>query len=684
VTTPFGDFGAPPDAIAWVSLLLAAVALVVALLPSLAEKILRLPERRLVVLLAVGAAALSAVYVHAYLRGGPRIIDATTYYLQARTLSEGRLAALVPSPTGSFRGRFLLASPDGHELYGLFPPGYPAILAVGFALGAPLAVGPLLAMALVAVTYGLALRVSGDKRTALLAAALSATSAVLRYHTADTMSHGWAAMLFGAALWASLGTSRASALFAGASLGWLVATRPVTGAVAFAVALAAAFTESANAPATPGLPAGGARFGAEPSALVRALLLVAGALGPIALFFVEQRAATGQWLRSSQLAYYALADGPPGCFRYGFGSGVGCVFEHGDFVRARLAHGYGLVAALGTTLRRLKMHLADAGNSEVFAPILAWAIAVAVRTPRIRLAAVGVLGTIGAYAPFYFDGNYPGGGARLFADVLPLEHVLIAAALARLGLSRFALPVAFAGFALHTAYDHGRLAAREGGRPLFERETLRRARVERGLVFVDTDHGFDLGFDPLATPKDAVVVARFRHDAHDALLWDRLGRPMAHVYEQPLVPGAAAAQVTPLTMTLPTVWRFEAEAEWPPLAVAGGSVEPVFPPCASSRRALALHPSPGERLRVRLEAPSPSAARYRIATAWVTPASGRTRAQVTRLGISWEVTSDTPPGGCQVVEGPLLQLSEQDDFIDISVDSAQVLDYVELAPEGAR
>ncbi len=34
-----------------------------------------------------------------------------------------------------------------------------------------------------------------------------------------------------------------------------------------------------------------------------------------------------------------------------------------------------------------------------------------------------------AYAPFYFDGDYPGGGARFFADILPLEHVLVGLAL---------------------------------------------------------------------------------------------------------------------------------------------------------------------------------------------------------------------------------------------------------------
>ena len=34
------------------------------------------------------SAALSAAYVVIYLRGGPRIVDATSYYLEARALSE--------------------------------------------------------------------------------------------------------------------------------------------------------------------------------------------------------------------------------------------------------------------------------------------------------------------------------------------------------------------------------------------------------------------------------------------------------------------------------------------------------------------------------------------------------------------------------------------------------------------
>jgi hypothetical protein len=57
---------------------------------------------------AFAAALLSIIYIAIYLRGGPRIIDATTYFLQGRALSHGDITWSVAEPTASFRGRFLL------------------------------------------------------------------------------------------------------------------------------------------------------------------------------------------------------------------------------------------------------------------------------------------------------------------------------------------------------------------------------------------------------------------------------------------------------------------------------------------------------------------------------------------------------------------------------------------------
>jgi hypothetical protein len=473
------------------------------------------------------------------------------------------------------------------------------------------------------------------------------------------MSHGWSALLFALAIWCALGRTRASPFVAGICAGWLVATRPVTGVLALSLAVAAV-----RAPR-------------------RALGVLAGALAPVALFLVEQHAVTGAWFRSSQTAYYALADGPPGCFRYGFGAGVGCVFEHGDFVRAHLARGYGFFAAAGTTLRRLKMHLADAGNCELFAPLVVWGAIAAARARRARLASLAVAGAIIAYVPFYFDGNYPGGGARFFADVLPFEHALLAVTLLRVGLARFALPLALAGFALHTAYDHERLAEREGGRPMFEPDVLRKAGVRSGLVFVDTDHGFALGHDPAARDARAgVVVARRRRDSHDLALWDRLGRPPAFAYELSLTPNAPPPALVSFVPRASPKWRFEAEAQWPPLVVERGSAVPSFPPCASAGRALALHPSAGEVMHVRLDAMLPAPGKYRISAGWVTPASGWVAAQVTFAGMPWRVEDRAPSGACTVTRNAVAVTIQAVEYIDVYSDSEQALDYLEMEPVG--
>ena len=180
--------------------------------------------------------------------------------------------------------------------------------------------------------------------------------------------------------------------------------------------------------------------------------------------------------------YYALSDGPEGCFRWGFGGDTGCVFEHGDFINARIPDGYfGLVAALGVTLRRLHHHLLDVANFEPLAFLAL--IPLAKKQARLATTLIGL--QVLAYLPFYFDGDYPGGGARFFADVLPVEH-----ALAMLGMSlvvknverglHVVLGLALAGFAVHGAFEHGKLRDRDGGVPLFEPDVITQRDLKTG------------------------------------------------------------------------------------------------------------------------------------------------------------------------------------------------------------
>jgi hypothetical protein len=594
-------------------------------------------RRRFLATAALAAALLSVAYVSSYLKGGPRIIDATTYFLQARAMSEGALAWPTLEPSASFRGRFLLQhdGPDGPTLGGIFPPGYPLVLAIGFWLGAPMIVGPLIGAALVVATYRLARALA--ERTApelaepiaRAAALLSVLCAALRYHTADTMSHGAAALGITTALVCSMRRKGPDfrihgrsglALLAGLCVGWVFSTRPVS---ALPIAIVTAWLLRRDR---------------------RRLALAAlGLLPGIGLLLASQRAVTGSWLRSTQRVYYAISDGPPGCFRWGFGEGTGCVFEHGDFVHARLEHGYGVVEALGTTLRRLWLHLLDVANLEPLA-LLVLVAAVSALRPRDAAAqgdagplraALAVVGLqVLAYVPFYFDGNYPGGGARFFADVLPIEHALVMIGVARLvrrrppasgGEVRFTraafvvLSLAGVGFSVHASYEHGKLRDRDGGRPMFEPDVLARASVSKGLVFVDTDHGFALGHDPKATPSTGILVARLRDDDRDRMLFEALDRPPTWLYR--LEPnaaegGAVAAKLTP--------WappehgkslRFEAEAEWPSLSQQGGLAVPAWvDACASRSRALVLVPSPadGNAARATIELPVPSKGRWSV------------------------------------------------------------------------
>lgn len=582
---------APADAAAWGAL---ALALVLAAVPRSRRLFEALDYRAFVTVAAGLAALLSGAYVAYYLRGGPRIIDATSYYLEARSLSEGHLAWQPKEPSASVAGRFLLRDglASGDRLAVIFPPGYPAVLALGFLVRAPMIVGPLLAASATLATGFLArtaLAAEQHDVAAKLAVALSVVCGVLRYHTADTMSHGLSACLVAVALGCALeirgGATdekkrRRSFLGCGAALGLLVCTRPASGlAVSLLVLLVLARD-------------------LDPKGLGAAAVAAAPFL---ALLVLHQRAATGG-LASSQTRYYAVSDGPPGCFDYGVGGAIGCGHEHGDFVRRYMPSGFDAKALLGTTGRRLAMHASDAMNAWPFVALLVLAIGWAIfRGGNVRLLALLIAAQIAVYAPFYFDGNYPGGGARFFADVLPAEHVLLAwlivdravaasPAVAALGASRvaaIAIALSIAGFALFGHASHEALRDREGGRPMFEPRVVRAAGIGGGVLFVGTDHGFALAYDADATASPTSIEAlRLRGDALDYFAWTERGRPPSFAYRFDASSGAAF--VEPYTPAVSD--RVEAENLWPAFEQRGASALPssTQEPCASSGRWLAI------------------------------------------------------------------------------------------------
>jgi hypothetical protein len=140
------------------------------------------------------------------------------------------------------------------------------------------------------------------------------------------------------------------------------------------------------------------------------------------------------------------------------------------------------------------------------------------------------------------------------------------------------IALALAGFAFRAGFDHAQLREREGGRPFFEPAALARAGVTRGLVFLDTDHGFALAFDP--APSSGLAFARYRGDDLDRMAWEAFGRPPAFRYRFHVPPsGVAEVGVEPLTLTpiaddVPL--NVEGESLWPPVAQERGWAFPAW------------------------------------------------------------------------------------------------------------
>jgi hypothetical protein len=337
------------------------------------------------------------------------------------------------------------------------------------------------------------------------------------------------------------------------------------------------------------------------------LALTVGVLPGVALLLLQQKSVTGEWLQSIQYVYYALSDFPADCFHYGFGSNVGCRFEHGEFIAQYMPEGYSLRAAIATTGRRIAAHLCDAANLEVFTcllPFIAWWGKS--RRPHVVLQA-GLLFQCLVYLPFYFDGNYPGGGARFFADVLPFEHLLLASFLTAYRVELLSLGMSLIGFSVHSVHAHEQLRDRDGGRPMFESALLAQAEpsTQQRLLYVDTDHGFNLAFDAVA----GWDVVRNRGDASDYRLWQTLGRPPSYRYEVSLdgqtPPALVAYAPAPSDV-------FQGASFWPALGLRNATLSPVASACFTGASSLLIRPFEGAVAQLEIELWAPEAGEYQM------------------------------------------------------------------------
>lgn len=260
-------------------------------------------------LLGVVAAAAIAL---GPLEGVPHVQDEVVYQLQARLLSRGTLWEEELLPRAAYHYEFVING--GGRRYGIFPNGWPAVLAVGTAVGAGFLVNPLLHALTVVAGAWLAFRAAG-RAAAFVAAPLLACCPGLLIQGASRMSHALCGLLalVATALLLTGEPRPRSAWLAGAAVGWVWLTRPLDGLVLTVLLAAAALL-----------------LGRGPS-LWRAAVGVALGVG---LLVAQNLVLEGSALRFPQTAWFGRGEPPhPGsswryseqCNSLGFGSGHGCM-----------------------------------------------------------------------------------------------------------------------------------------------------------------------------------------------------------------------------------------------------------------------------------------------------------------------------------------------------------------------
>jgi hypothetical protein len=179
--------------------------------------------------LALGAGAMAGAVSHQVLGGSPHVADEVSYAFQGRVLAGARLA-LAPPPLPSLFG-YENVILDGHRWVSKYPPGWPAMLALGWLVGVPWLAGPLALAAAVLAAGWLGTELHGP-RIGLLAAGLLAVSPFALLMGAGWLAHT-PALALGLGCLAALARARRPPrgrwlLMAGFMAGAAIAVRPVS------------------------------------------------------------------------------------------------------------------------------------------------------------------------------------------------------------------------------------------------------------------------------------------------------------------------------------------------------------------------------------------------------------------------------------------------------------------------
>jgi hypothetical protein len=191
------------------------------------------------VAIAVGAFVVYALVARLVFSGRPLLIDEIVQVFQARILAGGHLA-IPPAPHQEFFSSFHVVEQDG-RVYGQFPMGGPAMLALGTLLGAEWLVGPLFGALAVLAFAALLRHIESRPGVRLGAVLLFAFAPFAVFMSGSHMNHVTALCWLLVALWglarvtSDPGTGRfRDGLLCGLGFGMAATIRPVD-ALAFAL-----------------------------------------------------------------------------------------------------------------------------------------------------------------------------------------------------------------------------------------------------------------------------------------------------------------------------------------------------------------------------------------------------------------------------------------------------------------
>jgi hypothetical protein len=369
--------------------------------------------------LALVSALAARLFTRLALRDVPHVMDEVAYVFEAKLMATGHLSAPVALPRAAFNMWFI---DDRVARFSIFPPGWPAVLAVGVRLGLVFWVNPLIHLATVMVVGRAGARLGGP-RLAVGAALLYAASPQAVILAGSLMSHtlvAFAASVVTLVLVMLLDTdapstkadaiarSRRMVLGAGVALGIAVTTRPLC-ALVLALPLFALTLSRAPRLAPPIL------------ATMAPFVIALGAFN---------RALTGSALRFPQSAYFDEHIAPANVPFFTYGKGCNALgFGHACDHTVRAAF-HGLSAALtgtGDNLRSWSLLVAG--------PLLVVGVGLALARTSTRKTAVWLVSP--ALVAFFLYALYWQAGvcygARFYHAALPAVVLLVAFGLATSG-----------------------------------------------------------------------------------------------------------------------------------------------------------------------------------------------------------------------------------------------------------